>query len=389
MQGHEWKVTMSRRAAFPHIPVVSEVELGEDICRSVPTMRASFLSVVAVLSLALPFLLRADPAGEAHLSSDQMAAEASALQWQTGTITLKDGLAKIELKPGYRFLDGPQAEKVLHDLWGNPPGEPPLGMIFPPDTDPLQHGSWSVVVEYEEGGHVNDDDAAKINYDDLLKQMQQTASDANAERQRLGYPTVQLVGWAQEPRYDAATHKLYWAKDLRFEDESTDTLNYDVRVLGRKGVLVLRAISHMNNLDTVSAQIPDVMAMVDFNPGNTYAEFDPRVDKVAKYGIAALVAGTAVGIAAKAGMLKFLLPLLLALKKVAVIVVVAVVALAKKIGVAIRGRSSVARPFDPPKSGGDPTSRGVPVTPTLNAPPPPHNDPLRPPPTPPGGGIQR
>jgi len=346
-------------------------------------MRASFLALAAVLSLALPVLLHADPAGEPHLSPDQMAAEASALQWQTGLITLKDGLAKIDLKPGYRFLDGPQAEKVLHDLWGNPPSEPPLGIIFPPDSGPLQHGSWAVVVQYEEGGHVNDADASKINYNDLLKQMQQTASDANSERQRLGYPTVELVGWAQEPRYDAATHKLYWAKDLRFDGESTDTLNYDVRVLGRKGVLVLRAISHMNHLDTVASQMPDLMAMVDFNPGNTYAEFDPRVDKVAKYGIAALVAGTAVGIAAKAGLLKFLVPILFGLKKALIFIVVAIVALVKKISAAIRGRSSVARPFDPPKSGIDPTVRSVPTTPTLNPPPAPNKDPLQPPTWPP------
>jgi uncharacterized membrane-anchored protein len=338
-----------------------------------------FTSILALLLAFTPAILHADPAQEPRLSPDQMATEASALTWQTGTITLRDGLAKIELKPGYRFLDGPQAEKVLHDLWGNPPGEPPLGMIFPPDTAPLEHGSWAIVVEYEEGGHVNDADASKINYDDLLKQMQQTASDANTERQRLGYPTVELVGWAQEPRYDAATHKLYWAKDIRFDGESTDTLNYDVRVLGRKGVLVLRAISRMNHLDMVAAQMPDVMTMVDFNPGNTYAEFDPRVDKVAKYGIAALVAGTAVGLAAKAGLLKFLIPLLLVLKKFAVIAVVAIIALAKKIGSAIRGRSSVARPFDPPKSSADPTVRSTPI---LNAPPPPNHDPLRPPPGP-------
>jgi uncharacterized membrane-anchored protein len=342
-------------------------------------MRASLLALAGFLSLASPLLLHADPPQQPRLSADQMATEAAALTWQTGTITLRDGLAKIELKPGYRFLDGPQAEKVLHDLWGNPPADPPLGMIFPPNVGPLDDNSWSVVVEYEDNGHVNDSDAAKINYDDLLKSMQQGVLDQNQERQRLGYPAMELVGWAEPPHYDATTHKLYWAKSLRVAGDQDESLNYNIRVLGRKGVLDLDAVAMLRDLNEVSAKMPDVMTMVDFKAGNTYAEFDPRVDKVAKYGIAALVAGTAVGLAAKAGLLKFLIPLLLVLKKFAIIAVVALIALAKKIGSAIRGRSSVSRPFDPPKQSADPTSRSAPV---LNPPPPPSNDPLRPPPGP-------
>jgi len=41
----------------------------------------------------------------------------SSLKWQTGTITLKDGLAKINLTDDFRFLDSADARKVLHNLW--------------------------------------------------------------------------------------------------------------------------------------------------------------------------------------------------------------------------------------------------------------------------------
>jgi uncharacterized membrane-anchored protein len=354
----------------------------EDGRRTLPTaMRISFFAV-AVCFIAAANLFADDPPPH-RMSADDMAAEASALKYQTGTISLKDGLATINLKPGYRFLDGPQAEKVLHDLWGNPPADPPLGMIFPPNLGPLDDNSWSVVVEYDDNGHVNDDDAAKINNDDLLKSMQKSVQEENDERQKEGYSAMELVGWAQPPHYDAATHKLYWAKNLRVIGDENNSLNYNIRVLGRKGVLDLDAVAMLRDLNEVSAKMPEVMAMVDFQPGNTYAEFDPRVDKVAKYGIAALVAGTAVGLAAKAGLLKFLFPLLLLLKKAGIFIVVAIIALVKKIGAAIRGRSSVARPFDPPKAAPDPAARNVPATPTLNPPPDPNKDPLRPPPNPP------
>ena len=340
--------------------------------------------LIAAVLLALGFLAAPARAQSQppRLSSDQMALIASKLQWQTGTITLRNGLAKIALAPGYRFIGGPDAEKVLHDLWGNPPAPPTLGMIFPPDLGPLDRGGWGVLVEYEEGGHVNDGDAAKINYDDLLRQMQAAVRDSNAERERLGYPAMELVGWAQPPHYDAATHKLYWAKELREIGTPGSGLNYDIRILGRKGVLVLNAVADMSELAEVETRMPELMATVDFQPGSTYADFDPRVDKVAKYGIAALVAGTALGVAAKAGLLKFLFPALLALKKFLIIIVVAIVAAVRKIMAAIRGRSSVERPFEHPQGS---TSAGP--MPTLNAPPSPNREPLRPPPNPPGSGL--
>lgn len=342
-------------------------------------MRAVLLFLASALLLQ-PVL--ADDDSHPHpLSADAMALESQQLKWQTGTIVLQDGLAKLQLAPGWRFLDGADAERVLHDLWGNPPATPPLGMIFPPGFGPLDEHSWAVAVEYDDSGHVNDTDAAKINYDDLLKTMQQQVRANNSQREQAGYPAMELVGWAEPPHYDAATHKLYWAKNLRLVGAQDSAVNYNVRVLGRRGVLDLDAIGLMRDLPQVKEQMPGLMSMVDFKPGNTYAEFDPRIDKVAKYGIATLVAGTAVGLAAKAGLLKFLLPALLALKKFIVIVVVAIAAAARKIMAAIRGRSSVERPF------AHPPEASVPPPPTLNAPPAPGQDPLRPPPNPPGTGF--
>jgi len=343
-------------------------------------MRALLLSLVGSLLLGHATLRADDP--PRHLSQDEMAAEASSLKWQTGTITLKDGLATIALAPGYRFLDGAEAEKVLHDLWGNPPNEPPLGMIFPPGLGPLDENGWGVLVQYEEGGHVNDADASKINYADLLKQMQEQVHNSNDERQKEGYPSMELIGWAEPPHYDGATHKLYWAKDLHESADKSDGLNYNIRVLGRKGVLVLNAVASMRDLPTVSAKMPDIMAMVDFKPGNTYADFDPHIDKVAKYGIAALIAGGALGVAAKAGLLKAFWPLLLGLKKVLVFIVIGLVALFKKIASAIKGKSSVARPFQPPPQGGSVNPAAVPPPRGLNPPPEPNREPLRPPPGP-------
>ena len=145
-----------------------------------------------------------------------------------------------------------------------------------------------------------------------------------------GYPTVDLLGWAAQPHYDAATHKLYWAKKLKFEGEDSETLNYNIRMLGRKGVLELNAVASVDQLGEIDAQTPQILGMVDFKEGSRYADFDPKVDKVAKYGIATLVAGGALAAAAKLGLLKGLWVFILAAKKFIIIGVIAVVAFFKK-----------------------------------------------------------
>jgi uncharacterized membrane-anchored protein len=160
--------------------------------------------------------------------------------------------------------------------------------------------------------------------------MKQAVADGNAERQKRGYRTVELVGWAAPPHYDAATHKLYWAKDLKFEGSQHDTLNYNIRMLGRQGVLELNAVARMGSFDEIDAQAPKILAMVDFKEGNRYADFDPKVDKVAKYGIAAMVAGGAL-VAAKMGLFKVVWVALIALKKFIIIGVIAAGAFIKKL----------------------------------------------------------
>ena len=253
------------------------------------------------------------------------------LKYQQGSIDLRGGLATLSVPKEFNYLGPDDAETVLVKLWGNPPSdEKPLGLLIPAGMTPLSTNCWVVTIHYSEDGFVKDDDAGKINYDDLLKKMQKGIAENNKARQEQGYPAITLLGWAAPPHYDAATHKLYWAKALKFEGEEGDTLNYSIRMLGRKGVLELNAIASVNQFAEIDGQTPQILGMVDFKEGSRYADFDPKVDKVAKYGIATLVAGGALALAAKAGFFKVLLVALLAAKKFIIIGVIAVVAFVKK-----------------------------------------------------------
>jgi uncharacterized membrane-anchored protein len=254
---------------------------------------------------------------------------AAKLKFQQGEVILKDGLATLKVPEGLRFLNGRDALTVLVKLWGNPPMTEPLGLLMPADAGPLSPDSWAVIITYEEEGYVKDQDAEKIDYNDLLQKMQKDTLDANKEREKQGYPKVELVGWAASPRYDKAAHKLYWAKELKFGGENGNTLNYNIRILGRRGVLVLNAVAAMLQLPEIEKNAPKILAALDFNPGNRYADFsEASGDKVASYGIAALVAG---GVAAKLGLFKGLWVLLLSLKKFVIIAFVALAAWFRKL----------------------------------------------------------
>ena len=271
---------------------------------------------------------RADADAAAQTDESAMSEEEflATLHFQHGKIVLGDNLATLDLPEQFVFLNGADAESVLSKAWGNPPSEPTLGMILPAGVSPLSAESWAVTVEYEENGYVEDDDANDIDYSEMLTDMQKDVLEGNEQRVKEGYDKIQLIGWASKPHYDAAGKKLYWAKELKFGAADTNTLNYNIRVLGRKGVLVLNFIASMDQLPMIEQNLPSVLAMTEFNGGSRYADFNPDLDQVAAYGLGALVAGN---VAAKFG---FFAAALLLLKKFGVILLAGAAGVFKMFG---------------------------------------------------------
>ncbi|WP_420596693.1 DUF2167 domain-containing protein [Deinococcus sp.] len=243
-----------------------------------------------VTFLALPLLVLSSFA-LATVPSDA----AQPLKYQTGTLPLLSGKAALTTGQTLRYLDAANARRVIVDIWGNPPqaASDVLGMIVPADLEPDGEDGWGVVVTENTDGHISDDDAAKIDYNELLSQMQQESRDSNAERVKAGYEPVKLIGWAEPPSYDAASHKLIWARELAFGKSDDHTLNYAVRVLGRDRVLELNAVGGLSQLPQIKAGMRQVLSQVSFAPGHTYAEYRAGSDKLANYGVAALVGGLA------------------------------------------------------------------------------------------------
>lgn len=296
-------------------------------------MRKHFLT--AILMTLLTVTAAFAEQGETALGADEFL---SSLNPQMGSISLPNDVATLDVPEEFRYIGPEDTKRFLEDGWGNPDGSGTLGMLLPVDVDLFGPEGWGVVITYQEDGYVSDEDAGKIDYDELMKSMKETEREANEERNKLGYEPVFLVGWASPPHYDSQAKKLYWAKELKFGGEEKNTLNYNVRILGRKGVLVMNAVSGMEQLPGIQEGMKKVIAFTEFTKGNQYGDFDPGIDKVAAYGIGALIGGK---VAAKVGLFAKFGALLLAFKKFIFVALAAIGAFLAKL---FKRRKIVADP---------------------------------------------
>lgn len=265
---------------------------------------------------------------EAPLSpeADRLVELHRSLKFQSGKAELtseNNVFAQLNLGEKFAFLAPEDSKKLLEDLWGNPAGTSGgvLGMIVPTNANLFDDDSWAITLRYEKDGYVSDDDASEIDYKDLLEKMKKDTAEASVEREKLGQPKVELVGWADAPTYEKSTHTLYWSKELKFGDLEVNTLNYNIRVLGRRGVLVMNVIGGMPVLPQINERKSEILSLASFVPEERYEAFDEKTDKKSSYGLAALVAGTF--IAQKVGIFKGLLIFLLAAKKFVIVGVIA------------------------------------------------------------------
>lgn len=226
-----------------------------------------------------------------------------------------EGVASVKLAEGYNFLDGKSTRELMEAV-GEPTSGQEMGMIMPTNQE------FTVVFEFSEIGFVKDDDKDKLDADKLLDSIRKGTAEANKLRAKAGNPPLEIVGWEIPPKYDPETHNLEWA--IRATSGGEPLLNYNTRLLGRKGVMEVVLITDPDKLKDTLPEFRKLLLAHTFETGQSYAEYRPG-DKVAKYGLAALVVGGAAVGAAKLGLFA---TLAVFLKKAWKLVVIALVAIA-------------------------------------------------------------
>jgi len=208
--------------------------------------------------------------------------------------------AKIDLMKDNYFLGEEETKKFLK-LNGNleSPGNYTL-------FNPLE--GWFAIFSFSPEGYVKDDE--KIDGDVLLKGLKENNAKGLEERKKQGLPLLYLDGWYTPPHYDMENKRLEWA--TKIHDEGNNIMvNYSTRVLGRNGYMNVLLVSEPSTLERDIKSFKTALRKFDFNDGERYAEWREG-DKVAAYGLGALVVGGAAAAIASKGGFKFLWAIALA-----------------------------------------------------------------------------
>jgi len=246
----------------------------------------------AVLALAAGLLLATAPAAHAATPEAEQAFEEARQAAKSGPQDIPlASQAVLKLPKGTSFIPQPQATRLLNAM-GNPGQDSRLqGLVFPEGEN-----GWFVTIRYEASGYIKDDDAKDWNADDLLKSYREGTEAANEERLKMGSPALLIMGWAEKPAYDAATHRLAWAMISRQKDaplSAAKGVNYNTYALGREGYFSLNLVTGLDELPKYKAEAHVLLGALNFNDGKRYADFNAKTDHVAEYGLAALVVGVA------------------------------------------------------------------------------------------------
>jgi uncharacterized membrane-anchored protein len=229
--------------------------------------------------------------------AQEAAVEPPLLNFQHGPaiFAIGEDLAEIELSEDFLFLDRAGTEKFLA-LTENPLSGMEQATVLPASEDE----QWFVIFEWDDIGYVPDEDS-DLDADALLESIVEGTQAANEEREKLGWATMDILGWHDEPRYDEETNNLTWA--VAAQIAGSKSVNRIVKVLGRLGVMTITLVASPDQLSAADPELAGLLGDYHFQQGNTYAEYLPGTDKLAEYGLAALVVGGAGAALVKSGLL--------------------------------------------------------------------------------------
>lgn len=249
---------------------------------------AGWCALALVLSMVTGVGAWAQPNPQAGIEAAYKAASA-AMTEGPADIKLADQ-ATLKIAAGQAFVPTAEAAKLLQAM-GNRSGTDLLGMILP-----MGKAEWMVVARNVKAGYIKDDDARDWKADELLKDIREGTEQSNSERKSRGIPEMEIVGWVQPPTYDAAAQRLVWSlssKDKGAPDSADKGVNYNTYALGREGYISLNLVTEMKTIEQEKAVAHALLASLNFNDGKRYADFNSSTDKVAEYGLAALIGGVA------------------------------------------------------------------------------------------------
>ena len=282
-------------------------------------MKKLLLSLCTAALIAL-----ANPVAWAQDADFENKAKALLAQAEPGPKTIDLGAqASMQLPAGMAFLPKQPADKLMQ-MVGNGTDPNRYGIIIPTSEE----DDWMADLSYIDSGYIKDDDAKNWDVDALLKNIKEGTKEQNKERAERGIPPLEVGGWVEKPHYDAATRHLIYSVDAKTVGEATPSVNYNTSALGRYGYISLNFVADLDTIERYKPTAQQLLAAIEYRAGQRYADFNPTTDKIAEYGIAALVGGLA---AKKLGLLAVIAAFAVKFSKLLIVGAVGVIYGVKKL----------------------------------------------------------
>lgn len=253
------------------------------------------LKTIKYLFFGLLSLISVASFAQSNNQDEQVWQAIQQLHWIHGPSEVQIGSrATLQVPKGFAYLNSADAAKFM--MLVHNPDTGGSSLLAPEDL------SWFTLFEFDNIGYVKD--TTKINADDVLAGVKKGTEAENQERRKRGWPTMTVLGWRYPPRYNSTEKRLEWAIDGE-DSNNEEVINYNTRILGRSGVMAVQLVTAPANLDTAVNQLNSALDRFNFVPDEVYSAYRPG-DKIAEYGLAGLITGGAVAVAAKTGILKWL-----------------------------------------------------------------------------------
>ena len=202
-----------------------------------------------------------------------------------GPITAKLGsVASINVPSGLYFIPTAQA-MALQKAIGNTFEGTILGVVTSADFEPM------FVLEQIQHGYISDSEADQLHSQasGLLDTIRQNTEKGNQQRTASGMPSLVISGWDEQPEYNKSKRVLNWS--IRATEGDIPIINYVQLLLNREGMIRCVAVSNLAASVNVKQTARALVANINMNAGQRYEDFKPGVDKMAEFGLTALITG--------------------------------------------------------------------------------------------------
>lgn len=262
-----------------------------------PRLYSAAVGLLAALTLSTSPLVAQDSTSAQNPWGDP-ASPLHRIKWTDGGQEGDIGTFAYFTIPAHcRYTDGDGAREFLSMSQNFPSGDE-QGLLFCP-AQVGEHSAWFVVFTFDESGYVKDDEGKKLDATKILSTIRKGTEQANKVRKANGWDELFIDGWVRAPHYDPSTNNLTWS--IKGHSKDSESVNHSVRLLGRRGVLRVDLVAGPEQMVSAVPVFDSLIATASFQRGHRYSEWR-KGDKVAAYGLSALVVGGAGVAAVKLGL---------------------------------------------------------------------------------------